>query len=73
MNQLVLSSKFQKDLKKILSKQPNLKLTIKKKANYIFYASAHTIKFTNKKPPPKTTVFFNKGLSFVKPIQSFYF
>jgi len=30
MNQLVLSAKFQKDLKKILSKQPNLKFAIKK-------------------------------------------
>jgi len=30
MNQLVLSAKFQKDLKKILSKQPDLKPAIKK-------------------------------------------
>ncbi len=30
MNQLVLSAKFQKDLKKILTKQPGLKLAIKK-------------------------------------------
>ena len=30
MNQLVLSAKFQKDLKKILTKQPGLKLAIRK-------------------------------------------